>query len=46
MIRIMRASAGSGKTFVMIEKISRFLSGGGDIQSLLAVTFTKKAAAQ
>ena len=43
---IVSASAGSGKTFVMIEKISDFLQRGGNLDELLAVTFTKKAAAQ
>ncbi|MCD8201174.1 MAG: UvrD-helicase domain-containing protein [Clostridia bacterium] len=43
---IVSASAGSGKTFVMIEKICDFIEGGGDIDNLLAITFTNKAAAQ
>ncbi len=43
---IVSASAGSGKTTVMIEKIIRFVKDGGDIGDVLAVTFTKKAAAQ
>lgn len=43
---IVSASAGSGKTFVMIEKISDLLQRGGDLDGVLAVTFTKKAAAQ
>ncbi len=43
---IVSASAGSGKTFVMIERLCRFIEGGGDIENVLAVTFTKKAAAQ
>ncbi len=44
---IVSASAGSGKTTVMIEKIIRqiILSGVG-VDEILAVTFTKKAAAQ
>lgn len=43
---IVSASAGSGKTFVMIQKLCNFLENGGDLDSVLAVTFTKKAAAQ
>ncbi|MBO5481432.1 MAG: UvrD-helicase domain-containing protein [Clostridia bacterium] len=43
---IVSASAGSGKTTVMIEKIIRFIQGGGDVGEILAVTFTKKAASQ
>ncbi len=43
---IVSASAGSGKTTVMIEKIIRFVKEGGDISDVLAVTFTKKAASQ
>lgn len=43
---IVSASAGSGKTFVMIQKICDLLQSGGDLTSVLAVTFTKKAAAQ
>jgi len=43
---IVSASAGSGKTTVMIEKIIRLIQGGESVDSLLAVTFTKKAAAQ
>ena len=43
---IVSASAGSGKTTVMIEKIIRLIKDGCDVDELLAVTFTKKAAAQ
>ena len=43
---IVSASAGSGKTFVMIEKLTRAIEAGADIDQVLAVTFTKKAAAQ
>ena len=43
---IVSASAGSGKTTVMIEKIIRFIQNGGSVASVLAVTFTKKAASQ
>ncbi len=43
---IVSASAGSGKTTVMIEKIIRLITSGVGVEELLAVTFTKKAAAQ
>ena len=43
---IVSASAGSGKTTVMIEKIIRLIKSGLHVDELLAVTFTKKAAAQ
>lgn len=43
---IVSASAGSGKTFAMIEKLTRAIESGVDLDEVLAVTFTKKAAAQ
>ena len=43
---IVSASAGSGKTFVMIQRLADFIERGGDLDEVLAVTFTKKAAAQ
>lgn len=43
---IVSASAGSGKTFVMIEKLTGAIESGADVDEVLAVTFTKKAAAQ
>ena len=43
---IVSASAGSGKTFVMIRKLVNAVVGGADLDDVLAVTFTKKAAAQ
>ncbi len=43
---IVSASAGSGKTFVMIEKLVNAIASGVDLDNVLAVTFTKKAAAQ
>ncbi len=43
---IVSASAGSGKTTVMIEKIIRLIKSGTDVGEILAVTFTKKAASQ
>lgn len=43
---IVSASAGSGKTFVMIEKLVRAVESGVDLDDVLAVTFSKKAASQ
>ena len=43
---IVSASAGSGKTFVMIERLVSLVLGGTDVKNILAVTFTNKAAAQ
>lgn len=43
---IVSASAGSGKTTVMIEKIIQLICGGESVSDILAVTFTKKAASQ
>ena len=44
---LVSASAGSGKTFVMIEKIiSLILEGKAQISGVLAVTFTNLAAAE
>ena len=43
---IVSASAGSGKTTVMIEKIIQLILGDTSVSDILAVTFTKKAASQ
>lgn len=43
---IVSASAGSGKTTTMIERIIQLVLGGVGVDEILAVTFTKKAAAQ
>ena len=43
---IVSAAAGSGKTFVMIRRLADLIERGGDLDNVLAVTFTKKAAAQ
>lgn len=43
---IVSASAGSGKTTVMIERIIRLICKDTSVDEILAVTFTKKAAAQ
>ena len=37
---IVSASAGSGKTFVMIERLVALILGGEDVRHILAVTFT------
>ncbi|MBQ4268462.1 MAG: UvrD-helicase domain-containing protein [Clostridia bacterium] len=41
---IVSASAGSGKTTVMIEKIVNIVLGGTPVSEILAVTYTRKAA--
>ena len=43
---IVSASAGSGKTFVMIERLVSLILSGVSVKEVLAVTFTNKAAAQ
>ncbi len=43
---IVSASAGSGKTTVMIQKMINLILSGVGVDEVLAVTFTKKAAAQ
>lgn len=43
---IVSASAGSGKTFVMITRLVNLILSGADVSEVLAVTFTNKAAAQ
>ena len=41
---LVSASAGSGKTTVMVEKILRYLQDGGDITRLVVITFTEASA--
>ena len=41
---LVSASAGSGKTTVMVEKIKRYLARGGSLSRLVVVTFTRAAA--
>lgn len=43
---IVSASAGSGKTTVMIEKVLKYLMQGVKIKNILALTFTNQAASQ
>lgn len=40
------ASAGAGKTTVMIKRLADIICNGADLDNVLCVTFTKKAAAQ
>ncbi|MGN0806215.1 MAG: UvrD-helicase domain-containing protein, partial [Candidatus Coproplasma sp.] len=40
------ASAGAGKTTVMIKRLADIICEGADLDNVLCVTFTKKAAAQ
>lgn len=40
------ANAGSGKTTVLVERYVRLLLQGVDIRSIVAITFTRKAAAE
>lgn len=42
---IVSASAGSGKTTVMIEKIRRLIAGGASLKNMVVCTFTNAAAA-
>ena len=39
------ASAGSGKTWLLITRICRLLLAGADPQHILAITFTRNSAA-
>ena len=43
---LVSASAGAGKTTVMIKRLADILQEGASLDNVLAVTFTKKAAAQ
>ena len=43
---IVSASAGSGKTTVMIDRLVALIESGESVEHVLAVTFTNKAAAQ
>lgn len=42
---IIFASAGSGKTSVMVEKIVRYIESGVDVSQIIVVTFTNNSAA-
>lgn len=43
---LVSASAGAGKTTVMIKRLADIIEEGADLDEVLAVTFTKKAAVQ
>ncbi|KRM56047.1 helicase-exonuclease AddAB subunit AddA [Lacticaseibacillus sharpeae] len=43
---LVSASAGSGKTAVLVERIRRQILAGGDVTRMLVVTFTNAAAAE
>ena len=42
---LVSAGAGSGKTTVLVERILRYIANGGNIEQVLALTFTSEAAA-
>jgi DNA helicase II / ATP-dependent DNA helicase PcrA len=44
--QLITAGPGSGKTCVIIEKISRLIEGGVQPENILALTFSRKAAAE
>ena len=43
---LVSASAGTGKTTVMIARIARLIADGADVSQLVVVTFTNLAAAE
>lgn len=44
--QIVSASAGSGKTTIMIEKVLNYIRAGNDVKNMLIVTFTTLAATE
>jgi ATP-dependent helicase/nuclease subunit A len=43
---VLEASAGTGKTRVLVDRYVRLIEGGVDPNNILAITFTRKAAAE
>ena len=43
---LVSAAAGSGKTSVLAKRVVRIIENGGDVRSMLVMTFTNAAAAQ
>src|SRR5205823_7509174 len=43
---VLEASAGTGKTYVLVERYLNLLKAGVDPANILAITFTRKAAAE
>ena len=43
---LVSAAAGSGKTAVLVERVTRLIREGGDLSRMLIVTFTRAAAAE
>ena len=43
---LVSAAAGSGKTFVLVERLFRYVAEGCNINDFLIITYTKAAAAE